>query len=92
MAQTVEEGIQRRLALIEGQIRGLKNMHLEKRESAELLIQISAARAAIDSLAKVILISHIETCITPVYSSARKQDEVSKSVEEIWKGLSKYVR
>ena len=54
----------KRFKIIEGQVRGVRRMVEEEKYCVDILIQISAARAALDSVAKIILKKHIDTCVT----------------------------
>ena len=54
----------KRFKIIEGQVRGVRKMVEEEKYCIDILNQISAARAALDSVAKIILKKHIDTCIT----------------------------
>lgn len=53
-----------RLNRIEGQIRGIKNMVEKNAYCTDVLIQVSAANAALNSFTKVLLSNHIKTCVT----------------------------
>lgn len=52
-----------RLNRIEGQIRGLKGMVERDAYCVDILTQVSAASAALNSVTKVLLASHIKTCV-----------------------------
>lgn len=52
-----------RLARIEGQIRGIRNMVEEGAYCPDIMIQVSAASSALDSLNKVLLTNHLHTCV-----------------------------
>ncbi len=52
-----------RLNRIEGQIRGIRKMVEQNAYCPDILIQVSAAKAALDSFNKVLLASHIQTCV-----------------------------
>lgn len=52
-----------RLSRIIGQLQAVKRMTEEKRECGEILIQMSAARSALESVSKLILQDHVNTCI-----------------------------
>ena len=54
----------KRFKIIEGQVRGVRRMVEEEKYCIDILNQISAARAALDSVAKIILKKHVDTCIT----------------------------
>ena len=52
-----------RLNRIEGQIRGLKDMLQQDAYCTDILIQVSAATAALNSFSKELLATHIKTCV-----------------------------
>lgn len=52
-----------RLSRIEGQIRGIKRMLDEDCYCPDIMIQVSAANAALNSFNKVLLVNHIRTCV-----------------------------
>ena len=52
-----------RLNRIEGQIRGIRGMVERGSYCPEILVQVSAAQAALNSFSKVILAGHIRTCV-----------------------------
>ena len=52
-----------RLNRIEGQIRGIKGMVEKDAYCPEILVQVAAANAALNSFNKVLLANHIRTCV-----------------------------
>ena len=52
-----------RLNRIEGQIRGLKNMVEKDAYCTDILVQVAAANAALNSFSKVLLANHMRTCV-----------------------------
>jgi len=52
-----------RLSIIEGQVRGIKEMINNDRYCDDILIQMSAIKASLDSISKDILKSHITNCV-----------------------------
>ncbi len=52
-----------RLNRVEGQIRGIKGMVEKDAYCPDILIQVSAVNAALNSFSKVLLASHIRTCV-----------------------------
>lgn len=52
-----------RLNRIEGQIRGIKKMLENDAYCPDILVQVSAANAALRSFSKVLLSNHIKTCV-----------------------------
>ena len=52
-----------RLNRIEGQVRGIKNMLENDAYCTDILIQVSAVNAALNSFNKELLANHIHTCV-----------------------------
>lgn len=52
-----------RLNRIEGQIKGIKGMLEKDAYCPDILIQVSAANAALNAFNKVLLANHIRTCV-----------------------------
>ena len=52
-----------RLNRIEGQVRGIKGMIESDAYCVDILTQVAAVNAALNSFNKVLLTSHIETCV-----------------------------
>lgn len=52
-----------RLKRIEGQVRGLERMLDENSYCTDVLIQVSAVSAALNSFSKELLANHVKTCV-----------------------------
>ena len=52
-----------RLNRIEGQIRGIRNMVEKDAYCTDILVQVAAANAALNSFSKVLLANHMRTCV-----------------------------
>ena len=52
-----------RLNRIEGQIRGIRGMVERDAYCTDILTQVAAANAALNSFTKVLLANHIRTCV-----------------------------
>jgi len=76
----------KRLNRISGQINGIRKMVDEGRYCIDVLTQIAAARAALNSAGKFILEDHLKTCV----SSAIISGKASSKIDEILKLLDKY--
>ncbi len=62
----------RRLKIIEGQVKGIQRMIEDEKYCIDILTQISATRAALDGVGKVILRRHLDSCV----SNAIRSDDV----------------
>lgn len=60
----IQRQTRRRLAIIEGQLRGLSRMIEEKKYCIDVLTQISAIHEALRGIGKVVVRHHLETCVT----------------------------
>jgi DNA-binding FrmR family transcriptional regulator len=58
-----KEDLQRRLARVEGQVRGVSKMVDEDRYCIDVLTQISAIQAALDKVALGLLDDHARVCV-----------------------------
>ena len=76
-----------RLNRIEGQIRGIRAMVEKDAYCPDILIQVSAANAALNSFNKVLLSNHIRTCVKEDILSGN--DETVEELVETMKRLMK---
>lgn len=76
-----------RLNRIEGQIRGIKGMVEKDAYCPDILIQVAAVNAALNSFNKVLLANHIRTCVAEDIRAGK--DEV---IDELVTTLQKLMR
>ena len=57
------KNLQNRLSRIEGQVRGVKKMLENDAYCQDILIQVSAINAALNSFNRLLLANHIRTCV-----------------------------
>lgn len=76
-----------RLNRIEGQIRGIKGMVERDAYCPEILIQVSAVNAALNSFNKVLLANHIRTCVAEDIREGKDEtiDELVKVLQKLMK-------
>lgn len=72
----------RRLARIEGQVRGISKMIAEDRYCIDVIRQVQAVKAALVGLETVVLNDHINTCVDHALTSSSVEDRREK-VEEL---------
>ena len=74
-----------RLSRIEGQIRGIKGMVEKNAYCPEILIQVSAANAALNSFNKLLLANHIRTCVAEDIRNGRDEtiDELVVTIQKL---------
>ena len=58
-----EQRIQNRLSRLEGQVRGIKKMLVDHKSCDDILMQVSALKQAVNSVAVELLQAHMETCV-----------------------------
>lgn len=76
-----------RLNRIEGQIRGIKGMVEKDSYCTDILIQVAAANAALNSFNKVLLTNHIKTCVKQDILDGKEEtvDELVKTLQKLMK-------
>jgi DNA-binding FrmR family transcriptional regulator len=72
----------RRLARIEGQVRGISKMLVEDRYCIDVVRQVQAIKAALSGFEGLILDDHLETCVAHALSSDDLEERREK-VEEL---------
>ena len=79
-----------RLSRIEGQIRGIKRMVEEDAYCPDILIQVSAANAALNSFNKVLLSNHIRTCVADDIRAGKDEtiNELVNTLQKLMKWLN----
>lgn len=76
-----------RLSRIEGQVRGVRNMLEKDAYCVDILTQVAAVNAALNSFSKVLLANHIRTCVAQDIRDGN--DEV---IDELVSTLQKLMR
>ena len=76
-----------RLKRIEGQVRGLQRMLEEDAYCPDILTQASAVNSAVNSFCRVLLASHIRTCVSDDLRSGRDEtvDELMNTLQKLMK-------
>ena len=76
-----------RLSRIEGQVRGIKGMVERDVYCTEILVQVAAVNAALNSFNKVLLANHIKTCVTKDILEGREEtvDELVETLRKLMK-------
>lgn len=87
MPHTKTKQITNRLARLEGHVRAIRNMVSEGRPCPEVLIQVAAARAALDQAARVLLEDHLEHCVI----EAHNRGNVTSAVRELKDALDRFI-
>ena len=76
-----------RLNRIEGQIRGIKGMVEKDAYCPDILRQVAAANAALNSFNKVLLANHIRTCVAEDIRAGKDEviDELVTTLQKLMK-------
>jgi DNA-binding FrmR family transcriptional regulator len=78
-----KQEVQARLRRIEGQIRGLQRMVDDDRYCIDVLTQVNAVRAALQSVALTLLRDHTEHCVTEAIRAGDGSDKVRELNEAV---------
>lgn len=76
-----------RLNRIEGQIRGIKNMLENDAYCPDILIQVSAASAALNAFSRELLSNHIKDCVSNDIKNGKTEtvDELVSVLQKLMK-------
>ena len=85
--QAEYKDLMNRLNRVEGQIRGIKKMLENSAYCPDILIQVAAAKAALNSFNRVLLGNHIKTCVTEDIKEGK-----TETVEELLHILQKLMK
>jgi DNA-binding FrmR family transcriptional regulator len=83
---TDKDALLKRLARIEGQVRGVSRMVEEERYCIDVLTQIGAIEAALDRVALGLIDEHTRHCVLDA-----KGDERAAKVDELVAALGRFV-
>ena len=81
------EDVIKRLARIEGHLRGVRRMVEEDKSCPEVLLQLAAVRAALDKVSRMVFEDHVETCV----SKAIKEGTGESAVAELKEALARFL-
>ena len=69
-----------RLSRIEGQVRWIKKMVENDVYCPDILIQVSAVNAALNSFNKVLLAEHLRSCVVDDIKAGKEEDAIDELV------------
>ena len=86
-SQDERKKLMNRLSRIEGQIRGIKGMVEKDCYCPDIITQVAAANAALNSFNKVLLAQHIRTCVADGIRNGEddKVDELVTMLQKLMK-------
>lgn len=67
-----------RLNRVSGQIEGVRKMIAERRYCPEILTQLRAVRAAVNSIEASILETHLDSCVAAAFDSGNQAEKKQK--------------
>ncbi|MDY4191920.1 MAG: metal-sensing transcriptional repressor [Oscillospiraceae bacterium] len=76
-----------RLSRIEGQVRGIRGMVEKDTYCTDILVQVAAVGAALNSFNKVLLANHIRTCVAEDIRAGKDEtiDELVAALQKLMK-------
>ncbi|TFB09153.1 transcriptional regulator [Candidatus Atribacteria bacterium MT.SAG.1] len=78
-----------RLKRIEGQIRGIQGMIIEERPCSDTMVQMAAAKSALNQVSKLILENHVNSW----FDSSISSDDISQEmITEVMELILKFIR
>ena len=87
--EVTREDIVKRLNRIEGQVKGISRMINEDQKCTEILTQVSAVRAAVNSVGGIILEKYANECVMKSFDQGNpnKEEELANMMSTIQKFL-----
>jgi DNA-binding FrmR family transcriptional regulator len=83
-----KEELRRRLRRIAGQVRGLEKMIDDDRYCIDVLTQVSAVKAALESVALLLVEDHVDHCV----ADAIRAGDGSEKVRELTTAIERLVK
>lgn len=86
-SEKTKKNLQTRLNRIEGQIRGIKGLIEKDAYCDDVITQISASQAALNSVAKILLEAHMKECVVDRIQEGDMEvlDEVLITIQKLMK-------
>ena len=86
-SQEEKDALIRRLKLAEGQIRGIQKMLEEDAYCPDVLVQVSAVSAALNSFNRELLACHIRSCVAEDIREGKDEtiDEFVRTLQKLMK-------
>lgn len=79
------DSIVKRLRRIEGQVKGIQRMVEEGKYCSDILIQIAAARAALNKVGGIILENHMKDCIKQYIKDENNEEILDEMIDTMLK-------
>jgi len=81
------EEVIKRLARIEGHVRGVKRMVEEDKSCPEVLLQLAAVQAALKKVSRIVFEDHVESCV----SKAIQEGAGESAIAELKEALARFM-
>ncbi len=91
MRVETKEKIDLRLARIEGQVKGIRNMVQQDRYCVDILLQLSAVISALKKVEDLVMENHLNTCVVDAMRSNDDQERDGK-IKELMDVMSSFRR
>jgi DNA-binding FrmR family transcriptional regulator len=89
MNEATKKKVIARLRRIAGQVEGIARMVEEDRYCVDVLLQIASAQAALGQAGKLVLRSHVETCVSAAMASGKSVARKQK-IDELMEVFARY--
>jgi CsoR family transcriptional regulator, copper-sensing transcriptional repressor len=89
MDDATKKKVLTRLRKIAGQVGGIARMVEEDRYCVDVLLQVASAQAALGEAGKLVLRSHVDTCVSAAMASAKPAERKQK-IDELMQVFSRY--
>ncbi|MGE4584458.1 MAG: metal-sensitive transcriptional regulator [Sphaerochaeta sp.] len=91
MKAEVKEKLDPRLARIEGQVKGIRNMVQSDRYCVDILLQLSAVISALKKVEDMVMENHLNTCVVDAMRS-NEDAERDQKVKELMDVMATFRR
>ena len=78
VVQADKPALLKRMARLEGQVRGIAGMIDDDRYCVDVLTQIAAARSALDAVAQQLLENHLKGCVSRAVSEGNSEQAIAE--------------
>lgn len=85
VVQPNKAGLMKRLARINGQVRGIEGMIQSDRYCVDILTQIAAVKSALDAVAMQLLENHVKGCVTQAIQDGDATAKVAELIDVVKK-------
>lgn len=91
MKDEVKQKIDSRMARIEGQVKGIRNMVQHDRYCVDVLVQLSAVISALKKVEDLVMENHLNTCVVDAIRSD-DESERDRKIRELMDVMSDFRR